>query len=501
MPAVWSNLRFLVVGLGIILTSSLPQDPQQSCKGAESDEDCPLSGSALLQNRMQRPPGLKLVEQDPPCGDADAVLINIAGSELTANLPDDELMRFSGVATFGGASVDLEVTVGEGYECNHCSNNGKRGGNGDGLFGQLNSGIHELPVTFTFKNQETGEPVVLPRFHMTFLDFDGGVDREVLTVPAGTFDGWYVTPDTSLVVEEDGDLQAKSTRNGGLGDNPTDPNNLSDLQKNSAIQIAFSDKSSFTVTYTVNQRLGRTMLFGGFMEMGGCAPPGGGGGGGAPPVDPCGQLVQFDIDGSELVVNNAESGDHSETPLLTFAGVGTVDGSSIDLEVTTRAVDGEEYSCNHCSNNGKSHQLGAINFGGSAQTFIFTFKNHETGEPVVLPSFYMSFMDFDGGVNRENVDVPDYDTYYTMPNTELVIEEEDGVVHAHSTTNGALSDNPTDLNQLTDQQLARTLVVGFISKSSVELTYRLGPPTNGRTFLFAGCVDGFADACPCAPSL
>lgn len=237
------------------------------------------------------------------------------------------------------------------------------------------------------------------------------------------------------------------------------------------------------------------------MEMGGCAPPGGGGGG-HPPVDPCGQLVQIDIANSDLVANNLggagpESGDEA---LMKFVGVGTVDGASIDLEVTTRAVDGEEYDCNHCSNNGKSHQLGAINFGGVAQTFIYTFKNHETGEPVVLPSFYMSFFDFDGGENRENLDVTDYDSYYTMPDTELVTEEEDGILHSHSTTNGGLADNPTDLNALTDLQISRTLMVGYISKSSVEVTYRLGPPNNGRTFLFAGCVEGFADQCPCSGS-
>jgi len=505
MPAMCSNVWFLTVGNLIFLTLSLPQDPQQTCKGAESDENCPVSGSALLQNRMHRPLSLKLMEQAPPCGEANAVLIDIPGSEVTANNVNgkgpesgDELMRFSGVATLNGASVDLEVTVDDRYDCNHCTNNGKRGGDGDGLFGQLNSGVSEIDVTFTFKNHETGEPVVLPRFHMTFLDFDGGVDREILSVPAGTYDGYYVTPDTELVIgEEDGALQAKSTTNGGLSDNPTDPNHLTDQQRNRAIQVAFSEKSSFTVTYHVNGG-GRTMLFGGFMDLGGCAPPGGGGG--APPVDPCGQLVQIDISNSELVANNIggqgpESGDE---PLMKFVGVGTVGGASIDLEVTTRGVDGEEYRCNNCGNNGKTHQLGAINLNARAQTFIYTFKNHETGEPVVLPSFYMSFFDFDGGVDRENLDVTDYDSYYTMPNTELVIEAEGGVLHSHSTTNGGLSDNPTDLNALTDLQLSRTLMVGYLSKSSVEVTYRVSQ--GGRTFLFAGCVNGFADACPCAGS-
>lgn len=490
MSAVHKHLRFLFVCRWIFLASSLPQESQQSCNGAESNEDCPLLGSALLQKKVTRPSGLQLLEQDQPCGDADAVFIDIPGSELTANIPDDELMRFSGVATFGAAPVDLEVTVGEGYECNRCSNNGKRGGTEAGLFGQLNSGVHEIEVTFTFKNHDTGEPVVLPKFHMTFLDFDGGRDTEVLSVPAGTYDSYYVTPHTELVIDEDGGLNAKSTTRGGLQDNPTDPSRLTEKQKNRAIQIAFSDRSSFTVTYIVNTPNGRTMLFGGYMDIGGCD---------LPPVDPCSQLVQINIDGSELVVNNAESGDHSNNPLMKFAGVGTVDGSSIDLEVTTRAVDGEEYSCNNCGNNGKSHQLGAINLRRGAQTFIFTFKNQETGDPILLPSFYMSFFDFDGGVEIENLDVPDYNSYYTMPNTELVVEEEDGVIHAHSTERGNLRDNPTDLNALTDQQLSRTLMVGFTGRSSVEVTYRLGT-NNGRTFLFAGCVSGFADACPCAGS-
>jgi len=502
MPMVCSNFRLAIVGLGFFLAWSLPEEQHESCKGPEFDEGCPVLGSALLQNRMK--PSLHLLQQEPPCGEANAIVINIPDSQVTANnlgglgpvAGDEELLRFSGVATVGGSPIDLEITTGPGYSCNPtqdvtCQNNGRKGGSsGDGDFGQVNFGGEQQDFVFTFKNQETGEPVVVPRFHMTFLDFDGGVNMENILIPAGSWDGYYVSPDTELVVnEDDGILQVHSTQDGGLSDNPTDQNHLTALQKNRAIQVSFSEKSSFTITYQLIPTNGRTFLFGGFMDLGGCPPS----------ANPCAQLVQIDFSNAELVANNLngvgpESGDEE---MIKFAGVGTVGGSSIDLEITSN----EDYSCGNLGNNGKpSGNLGSIQSMGEEATFTFNFKNQETGEPVVLPRFYMTFFDFDGGVDRENLDVTEYDSYHVMPDTELVIEEEGGVLHSHSTTNGNQGDNPDDINQLTAQQAARSLMVGYTSKSSITVTYKQGPPFRGRTFLFAGCVGGFADACPCSGS-
>jgi len=474
------------------------------CLHEGSQVDAPVSGQALLQSRAKLDRDKVLIKhhQEPQCLSNPVLLdfsVPLTANNLGGHGPEDgdPVIRWSGIATVRGSLVDLEISAGENYDPQKPELNGNSDG---GPLGNINMNLGSTAdITFTFKDQATGEPAVLDEFYISFFDFDkeqqGGSTESLYS---GDHDSYLVGVDNELTITEeaDGRTHFRGTTAGTGRDNPTDPNALGVVegvdQRKRALMLAFQDKSTFTVTYEIADGVaGRNFLFAG------CAPISDACNCGCPAPATVAHLdFSVPVTANNLGGHGPEEGD----PVIRFSGITSVGGSPVDLEISAS----ESYVPIKTEKNGQENGLGRINQEqGTSADFTYTFKDQATGEPVVL-DFYMSFYDFDheqAGGAVENVYIGDYTTVFLEPDTDLEsTEEADGRLHLQATQPGRACDNPTNPHELevacdVDQR-KRAVMFYFQGKSTITLTYEISPGQNNRNFLFAGCTT-ISGACPC----
>jgi len=219
-------------------------------------------------------------EGDCPCiGTSDWTLHenlkynNLGG--LGPVLTDPPELRYSNVFTtgWGKQPIDLVVKVAEGsaYSAYNTDRNGfwpevPTGANQENTqMGQINinSGSNST-FDFIFVKAGTDTPYSLSNVLFSVYDLDQNkvpsihrgqfVENHEFVVFPEAVTNWTLTADPPTTVKEsgsnaDGTLQFTSTRFGDIADNPTNPLDLSPLQKASSVTVWYSDTSKFQVNF------------------------------------------------------------------------------------------------------------------------------------------------------------------------------------------------------------------------------------------------------------
>ena len=191
-------------------------------------------------------------------------------------------MRISNVGTLSsGESVDLIVHATSTYSASNAPLNRVN----EGQFGVINvlAGT-KVDLVFEFIDSSSGESVEIPQFDFTFYDFDqkqNGEQRELLYIEG--YDTFAVTESTevAIVISPDGGRTEFSSSTYGIGkdnpvnpefsslvgsgdDTPASPTNLTQQQRDRAVEFTFKATSSFALTLEVEGvGKGRNFLFAG----------------------------------------------------------------------------------------------------------------------------------------------------------------------------------------------------------------------------------------------
>ena len=244
-------------------------------------------------------------------------------------------------------------------------------------------------------------------------------------------------------------------------------------------------------------------------------------------------LTSLDFFKSTVTESTLHEGNGKDSKLV-YEDIGIVRNKPVNLVVTVASGD---YTTTVPQMNGKNKgedgaagtgMFGNINLmternepDSGEGTFEFCFHDQETNEKVVVDSFQWSVYDLDershapDGIKEKLImDISQVQDYQLWPNTQksevklsceseglesqLPCNKDDRVVF-HSSTKGTGADNPSDKDQMTNQQLERSIQFTFVNKACFTFTYNHycppdlnGPMSQGCSwygggnFLFAG---------------
>ena len=139
---------------------------------------------------------------------------------------------------------------------------------------------------------------------------------------------------------------------------------------------------------------------------------------------------------------------------------------------------------------------------GQSQSFELELIDAATGQPAVLPEFFISFFDIDGdGDAVEHVSVSGYSAVVCHEDA-YVITQVANTADVYScmaddfTCAAGDAPDPTDPTMLSEDQVKRTVTFMFNGKSTVDVTLTAGPA--GADFFF-GFASPLVPTCPPAP--
>jgi hypothetical protein len=213
-----------------------------------------------------------------PCNDQDICdAIGLTLDEVHSNLgglgPDSgaEEMRFSNVASVGGAQADLVIVSNNKYKPKKPENNAVTNG-----IGVINlDGGKAVSLTFSLVKSGTMEEVALDTpFMLSFVDVDKGKKGNVEHITVCGADNIYMREVSELATAagKEGCHEVYAGAPGTGADNPTSLD-LTEGQKLRSFDILVS-QSSFTVDLEVKEKKGRmsarNFMFGGQSVVGHC---------------------------------------------------------------------------------------------------------------------------------------------------------------------------------------------------------------------------------------
>jgi hypothetical protein len=204
------------------------------------------------------------------------------------------------------------------------------------------------------------------------------------------------------------------------------------------------------------------------------------------------QNVTTDLDffNSEVTESSLSTGG-----VIRYENIGIVRDRDVDLVVSI--VEGSTSPSKSDAPNGKDGLFGNIglytvkgDLKSGEGNFRFCFHDHESGDLTTVDSFRWSVYDIDSRNAADNgikekmiMDITQVEDFILYPNedeSEVKLSCEDktplpcnaGVRTVfHSSTNGTGPDNPSDPNNLTEQQKSRSVVFTFKDTSCWEFTY------------------------------
>lgn len=201
--------------------------------------------------------------------------VNVRQNDL--DVDDVGQMRLIDVGTFrqGDAVTYVDLVVkripGEPYDPFAIHRNGI-----DGYYGVVNIASQNGQGCFEFCFEYSdGTPFTAEHFFFSYYDLDAYNDLkgfEQVTLRNDQFMEYYLSASTELVLSDDGTRTTfTATKLGTGGDNPSDPNNLNQLQKDRGVVFLMGGLSCFEVKMSVECtdeicRKGRNFYFAGRSE-------------------------------------------------------------------------------------------------------------------------------------------------------------------------------------------------------------------------------------------
>jgi len=211
----------------------------------------------------------------------DFSMANVASSNLGNMGPDfgaPEGIRFTNIADIGdGNFVDLEIHALSTYTPYNSSQNGLYGN-----FGQVNlHAASDVSLEFVFMEPGTTNRVQVNWFYFSVFDLDEarrGRNKETIEINNRYFVTHYLTEtsevhvfphfaanDGSGLAANDGNMQYMSTTKGTGRDNPSDPMDLDQQQKDRSVAFLMHNVDSFVAKFSIGapRRGGRNFNFAG----------------------------------------------------------------------------------------------------------------------------------------------------------------------------------------------------------------------------------------------
>jgi len=217
----------------------------------------------------------------------NAVIVanNLGG--VGPNFSDPEEIRYQGVAN----EVDMVVTIDKAYQKGTYSTNPKikpnpvtgvmEAGNSNngwsGKFGQVNiQGGTSVAMKFSLVETGTNNLIdIAPKEKVFFsvFDLDRGSPKDYEYVDFNTpVDSYSVTPTSTVIISGDTkSLEGKAGRFGTDSDNPTNPLEMTQVQKDSAIWVTYQGRNTWSMTFGYDRsngklKAGRNLMFAGRAE-------------------------------------------------------------------------------------------------------------------------------------------------------------------------------------------------------------------------------------------
>jgi len=226
--------------------------------------DAESEGRHFLMSGMS---SLYFCEADPVVIDYNMATVpysNLGGLGPDFNSPHG--LRFNNVARIeNDQTLDMVVTNLTKYTPANTANNGL-----NGQFAQVNIlGGTATKFRFTFLKHGTDEPYTMAWNYMSIFDLDHGKRKEQYreTLEVKGFVTHYLTETSELHLHQHKDqwYTYGSTTWGTGKDNPTDPMNLTQQQKDRSVTLLFHETSTFDAKFAAARpkRAGRNFLFSG----------------------------------------------------------------------------------------------------------------------------------------------------------------------------------------------------------------------------------------------
>jgi hypothetical protein len=187
---------------------------------------------------------------------------NLGGGGPDLNSPEG--VKYRGVATINGRSIDLTINAVGEYNAFKASKNGKTG-----KYAIINMDrSSNAEFSFSLSGTDDGAPVAIDAFYFSILDLDEG---KRMKLREGVWvDGYassYLTEDTEIktTTQGNGVVLFQSSMSGNGKDNPKDPEDLNEKQKNRAATFLFDTASTWSVGLQVGPGppSGRNFMFAG----------------------------------------------------------------------------------------------------------------------------------------------------------------------------------------------------------------------------------------------
>jgi len=190
------------------------------------------------------------------------VYSNLGGGGPDLNSPEG--VKYQGVATYNGRSIDLTINAVGEYTAFKASKNGK-----SGKYAIINMDkSSSAEFQFSLSGTDDDAPVTIDAFYFSALDLDEG--KRMKLREGVTVDGYassYLTEDTEIktTTQGNGVVLFESSMPGKGKDNPKDPELLNERQKNRAATFLFDSASSWRVGLRVGggPPSGRNFMFAG----------------------------------------------------------------------------------------------------------------------------------------------------------------------------------------------------------------------------------------------
>jgi len=176
---------------------------------------------------------------------------------------------------------------------------------------------------------------------------------------------------------------------------------------------------------------------------------------------------------------------YNTTATISAGGNATTISVGIEINAIGNYTGGDAYKANgHNAFNGIHGKfLSILILSGTSLEINVSVTDLDTGLPLLLPYFAITFFDLDtsaGGESKEYVEADGIEHFYIYKDSEVEVESRDKDSKVFSASKmGTGHDNPKDPDQLTIAQKKKGVTLQYLHKSSAHLT--LGAREGGKT--------------------